>query len=70
MTQIQKHEKAIALLEAIDRIDNRIWANGCTASKLMYNSFGKVKEHYELRVATDRKIKDRLTNYYKKSFQI
>lgn len=68
--KIYKHEKAIALLEAIDRIDNRIWANGITAAKLMYNDFGKMKEHYMDRVETDRKIKDRLTNYYKKSFQI
>jgi hypothetical protein len=38
-------------------------------SKLMY-SFGKSKRHYELGFATDRKNKDRLTNYYKKHFQI
>lgn len=68
--QIERHEKAIAVLEAIDRIENRIMNNGYTASKLMFNDFGKVKEHYIERVETDKRIKERLTNYYKKSFQL
>jgi len=66
--QIERHEKAIALLEAIDKLENRITNNGYTASKLIFNAFGDVKEHYLNRVETDRKIKERLTNYYKKSF--
>lgn len=53
-SNIEKHEKAIRLLEAIDRLDYRIEDN----SKYYQNRF------YVNRVKIDTKIKERLTNYY------
>lgn len=57
-SNIKKHEKAIRLLEAIDRLDYRIEDN----SKYYQNRF------YVNRVKIDTKIKERLTNYYNQKF--
>jgi uncharacterized protein with ParB-like and HNH nuclease domain len=69
MTKIEKHEKAIRILEAIDHLTNRIWSNEKSISMSRKNEFGGIFEHYTKRVEIDRNIKARLQNYYNNSFK-
>lgn len=69
MTDIEKHEKSIRILQNIDSVNKRIVRNELTASKIMYGSFGDLKEHYLSRIEIDKKIKQKLINYYNMSAQ-
>jgi hypothetical protein len=60
MTQIEKHEKAIKVLLAIQECDNRI------ASHQKYKKWKWYKERIEI----NTKIKSRLENYYNNNFKI
>jgi len=70
MTQIEKHEKAIKILENIDRLDFRIESNQYQQAKMAYNGFGRIKEHYLNRVFIDTKMREKLINYYNKNFKL
>ena len=70
MTKIEKHEKAIKILEAINTLQNRIFSHERTLKMSVKNSFGNIFEHYTERLKIDTDIKNRLQNYYNKSFKI
>jgi hypothetical protein len=70
MTQIEKHEKAIRILEAISSLQNRILSHERAVKMSVKNSFGNIWEHYTERLKIDNDIKKRLQNYYEKSFKI
>lgn len=70
MTQIQKHEKAIRVLEAIDTATNRIFSKEADLKKYGMNDFlgwGIREVEY---IETLKKVKERLKNYYNNNFQI
>lgn len=60
--EISKHQKAIQILEAIDRLDYRIESNGYLVMEVPVYS----KRHYSNRVIVDNNIKQRLINSYNK----
>jgi hypothetical protein len=70
MTRIEKYEKAIRILEAIDHLTNRIWSSEKTISMSRKNDFGGIFERYTKRAEVDRAIKERLRNYYNSHFKI
>jgi hypothetical protein len=70
MNQLEKHEKAIRILEAINLLQNRIFSHERTIKMAVKNTFGNIYEHYEERLRIDNAIKNRLQNYYEKSFKI
>lgn len=66
ITQKQKHKKAIKLLKAIKECDKRI---------LKHNQFLRFvrtsKDDWNLkRIAINQEIRERIENYYNKSFKI
>lgn len=70
-SNIEKHEKAIRLLEAIDRLDYRIWSNSKTVKDFECKTdWNNVVSYYGKRVEIDTKIKERLTNYYNQKFKL
>ena len=69
MEQLKKHEKAIKILENIDRLDYRIESNQKQASVIDYG-FGNRKKHYLNRVIIDTNIREKLINYYNKNFKL
>ena len=70
MNQIKRHEKAIRLLEAIDRLNNRILGNNKYIKDDTGNYFFDYKKYYTKRIEIDLAIKKRLQNYYNKSFRL
>lgn len=62
LTQLQKHKKAIRLINAILSLENRIDKN------TRWKNINKV--HYQQRIDIDTAIKTRLQNYYNKSFKL
>lgn len=64
VTQKEKHEKALLILENIDIINNRI---------LSFNSDNKIfgsSEHYIKRLNINIAIKNKLKRYYYNNFKI
>ena len=70
MNQIEKHEKAILILININDVTNRILRASKDVSTAKANHYLGMKEHYENRILIDRKIKERLQNYYDKNFKL
>lgn len=66
MTNIEKHEKAIQILENIDRLDYRIESNVDRATDTSF----WIRYHYIKRIMIDTAIKKKLTNYYNKNFKL
>jgi hypothetical protein len=70
MNQLEKHEKAILILTNINDVTNRILRASKDVSLAKQNHYLGMKEHYENRILIDRKIKERLQNYYDKNFRL
>jgi len=70
MNQLEKHEKAILILTNIKDVTNRILRASKDVSLAKANHYLGMKEHYENRILIDRKIKERLQNYYDKNFRL
>lgn len=67
MDAIEKHQKAIRILELIQCLNYRI-----AGQKNMIKTYSKISDisFCELRVNIDTKIKERLQSYYDKNFKI
>jgi hypothetical protein len=70
MTQIQKHEKAIRVLEAIDTCTNRIFRKEADLKKYGYNDFLGWAKWQHQKIETLKKVKEKLTNYYENNFKL
>lgn len=70
MTQIQKHEKAIRVLEAIDTATNRILRKESDLKKYGLNDFLGWGKRELIQIETLKKVKQKLKNYYNNNFQI
>jgi len=70
MTQIEKHEKAIRLLEAIDTATNRILREQADLEKYGENDFLGWGKWQTKKIETLKKVKEKLKNYYEKNFKI
>lgn len=68
MTQLEKHEKAIKLLNAIKECYNRIF-NHKYYLKVGFTTKGSMIHHLK-RIEINTAIKTRLEAYYNKSFKI
>lgn len=68
INQIEKHQKAIRVLEAIKYLNNRIASHERWYDK--FNCSGLDASHYENRITIDTKIKERLQNYYDRNFKL
>ena len=66
--QIEKHQKAIRILELIKCLNYRIASHERWSDK--FNCSGFNTSHYENRITIDTKIKERLQNYYNNNFKI
>ncbi len=67
MDAIEKHKKAIKILELIQCLNFRI--AGQQKMIKTYKSFDNIS-YCQLRVNIDTKIKERLQNYYNNNFKI
>jgi hypothetical protein len=65
MTQIEKHEKAIKILLAIQECEHRITNHKSYIENLIPITFVSMAKYYSNRVEINTKIKSRLENYYK-----
>jgi hypothetical protein len=70
MTQLEKHEKAIRLLEAIQTVENRILRNSSDIKKWGDGDFLGMSDYFKERIKFNEKMKDKLTNYYLKNFKL
>ena len=70
MTEIEKHEKAIRILEMIKDLDKRSENHKRDIHKYSFYEFKTICNHYTNRVEIDTKIKNRLTNYYNQNFKL
>jgi len=66
MTQIEKHEKAIKLLELIDQVEYRI----LTQERIAIDRSYFVSKWNNERLELNRSIKKRLENYYNLNFRL
>jgi len=66
MNQLEKHKKAIKLLKAIEEANNRAESNKTWLATLK----GLGAKFHEERLAINLAIKERLQNYYDKSFKL
>ena len=70
MTDLEKHQKAIKILEAIDLATNRILSNESDLKKYSeINIFGLVNFRKK-NIESLKKAKEKLTNYYNQNFKI
>lgn len=67
MTRIEKHEKAIRVLENIDIVTRQIEVNEKCLQ--LYINVGYNSDYRLERLEIDTKIKERLENYYNKNFK-
>ena len=70
MTQIEKHEKAIRVLEAIDTATNRILRKEADLKKYGMNDFLGWGKWEIAKIENLKKVKTRLKRYYNNNFQI
>jgi len=70
MTQIEKHEKAIRVLEAIDTATNRIFRKEADLKKYGHNDFLGWGVFAKKDIETLKKVKQKLTNYYNNNFKL
>lgn len=70
MTQIETHEKAIRVLEAIDTATNRILRKESDLKKYGENDFLGWGKFAKNDIETLKKVKEKLKNYYNNNFQI
>ena len=70
MTQIEKHEKAIRVLEAIDTATNRIFRKEADLLKYGENDFLGWSKWEKTKIETLKKVKEKLKNYYNNNFKI
>ena len=70
MTQIEKHEKAIRVLEAIDTATNRIFRKEEDLKKYGENDFLGWGKWEIAKIENLKKVKTRLKRYYNNNFQI
>jgi len=70
MTQLEKHEKAILVLEAIDTATNRIFRKESDLKKYGEIDFlGLAKWQIE-KIENLKKVKLKLQNYYNQNFKL
>lgn len=67
-SQVEKHQKAIRVLELIKSLRLRIASHERWSDKFSCQGFDT--SHYENRIVIDEKIKERLENYYNNKFKI
>jgi hypothetical protein len=70
MTQLEKHEKAIKLLEAIDTATNRIFRKEADLLKYGENDFLGWGKFAKNDIETLKKVKAKLKNYYNQNFKL
>lgn len=70
MTQLEKHQKAILVLEAIDLATNRMMRKESDLKKYAENNFLNWKEWEVKRIESLKGAKEKLTNYYNKNFKL
>ena len=70
MTQIEKHEKAIKVLEAIDTATNRIFRKEADLKKYGDNDFLGWGEFAKKDIETLKRVKEKLKNYYNNNFKL
>jgi len=70
MTQIEKHEKAIRVLEAIDLATNRILRKEADLHLYGENDFLGWKKWQAQKIESLKKAKSKLQNYYNNSFKL
>jgi len=70
MTNREKHEHAIKILDCIDVLTNRILRNIADKEKWGNNDFLGMNEFFDQRIKINVKIKRKLLNYYDKNFRI
>ena len=70
MTEIEKHEKAIRVLEAIDTATNRIFRKEADLLKYGENDFLGWSKWEKTKIETLKKVKEKLKNYYNNNFKI
>lgn len=66
MTQLQKHEKAIIVLEAIEACNRRILSLQTDIKTFPIEFIGWPSQRLEIVV----KVKNRIQNYYDKNFKL
>ena len=69
-TQIEKHEQAIRVLEAIDTATNRIFRKEADLKKYGENDFLGWAKWEVKKIENLKNVKVKLQNYYKNSFQL
>lgn len=70
MTQIEKHEKAIRVLEAIDTATNRIFRKEEDLKKYGENDFLGWSKWEKNKIESLKKVKERLKNYYNNNYNV
>jgi len=70
LNQIEKHNHAIKILEAIDTATNRILRKESDLKKYGENDFFGWAKWEKIRIENLKKVKEKLKNYYEKSFKI
>lgn len=68
--QIEKHEKAIKVLEAIDTCTNRILRKESDLIKYEENDILGWAKWERKRIQSLIKVKEKLTNYYNQNFKL
>jgi len=64
MTEIEKSEKLIRILQAINTLDNRILAHIEYVNNENYSDFNNFRSHYKKRIKIDLATKERLKKSY------
>ncbi len=70
MTNREKHEHAIKILDCIDVLNNRIFRNIADKEKWGNNDFLGMNDFFQQRIEINVKIREKLLNYYHKKFRI
>jgi hypothetical protein len=70
MTQIEKHQKAILVLEAIDTATNRIFRKEVDQRKYGETDFLGWGKWNEKKIESLKKAKIKLQNYYNQNFKL
>jgi len=70
MTDIEKHEKAIRVLQAIDTTTNRIFRKESDLKKYGENDILGWAKWEAKKIESLKKVKEKLINYYNKNFKI
>lgn len=70
MTNLEKHEKAIKILEAIDLATNRILRKESELKIYGENDFLGWSKWQIKKIENLKKVKEKLTNYYNLNFKL